>query len=359
MRVFNLRRMTLPRYKLNPLIIMVILLMCVNIHFLFIHHGQNYYYYVMKGYKNITQLVINKSHPVKTDIEFRPICIDSNSSYCHPVYSTNIFPKNLCYQECDFFIAVFVFSATNNTSERTLIRKTWGGDVNSILYGIKIIFVVGKTKQLDIQRKIEFESRVYNDMLQGEFMDTYDNMVLKSVLSFNWFRKYLKGVSYFMKTDDDVLLNINVLINYLNAYHKSKSNIYLGRLYFENINYVKWHRWYVDPASFPFKKFPPYAGGVGYVLSNISAINIAAIMSQVPRFQLEDAYIGECIYRLNKKPSFLDMTAAIADTFVPSDAYNRQLINNWKHGEYILIHHLPKNLFYSFWTLRYGRETLS
>ena len=44
------------------------------------------------------------------------------------------------------------------------------------------MFMVGATSKPDIAAKIVFEAETYGDIVQGRFIDSYDNLTLKTCL---------------------------------------------------------------------------------------------------------------------------------------------------------------------------------
>ena len=55
----------------------------------------------------------------------------------------------------------------------------------------------------------------YKDILQIDFQDSYRNLTLKSMLSFRWAVDECSSFQYILKTDDDMIVNFDVLIDQL------------------------------------------------------------------------------------------------------------------------------------------------
>lgn len=50
----------------------------------------------------------------------------------------------------------------------------------------KIIFVVGKTESNETQERLELESSTYDDIVQEDFIDTYNNLTIKTLMTLKW-----------------------------------------------------------------------------------------------------------------------------------------------------------------------------
>jgi hypothetical protein len=61
------------------------------------------------------------------------------------------------------------------------IRVTWGS-IN--IPEIRVIFTLGTSE--DIQGFIIKEAKLYDDILQGDFPDTYANNIYKTVMTYQW-----------------------------------------------------------------------------------------------------------------------------------------------------------------------------
>ena len=66
------------------------------------------------------------------------------------------------------------------------------------------------------------ESRTYGDILQEDFVDSYMNLTLKSVMGLKWASTYCSQTQYLLKTDDDIFVNVPVLLTYLQEASKTR-----------------------------------------------------------------------------------------------------------------------------------------
>lgn len=62
-------------------------------------------------------------------------------------------------------------------------------------FAIKILFLLGQTLSNETQAKINTESEVYGDVIQESFLDTYNNLTLKTVMMLKWVNKNCQNKS--------------------------------------------------------------------------------------------------------------------------------------------------------------------
>ena len=79
-----------------------------------------------------------------------------------------------------------------------------------------------------LQELVEEESLHYSDIIQEGFVDSYNNLTLKSVMMLKWVLSNCRSVRYIMKTDDDMFVNINNLVRLLKG--RNMSNLLVGAL---------------------------------------------------------------------------------------------------------------------------------
>lgn len=119
------------------------------------------------------------------------------------------------------FIVVLVHSTPSKSENRRALRETWLHSDPRVLS----FFMLGKTDSESLQTKIERESELYGDIIQGNFMDSYANMTYKHTMVMKWFTTNCEGVKYLIKVDDDFFMNVPVVFDYLkkNAGNQLKS----------------------------------------------------------------------------------------------------------------------------------------
>jgi hypothetical protein len=62
---------------------------------------------------------------------------------------------------------------------------------------------------------IQDENRKYGDIIQGDFIDLYENLTFKSLMSWRWIKYNCMKAQYFLKLDNDVFMNTRVVLDYI------------------------------------------------------------------------------------------------------------------------------------------------
>jgi len=95
------------------------------------------------------------------------------------------------------------------------------GEGQSLTASVRIVFIVGRQKDEamlgnETLNRIHIESEKYNDIIQENFVDSYNNLTLKSVMALKHIsRSCFNTAAYFLKCDDDTFVNIPNLLNFL------------------------------------------------------------------------------------------------------------------------------------------------
>ena len=193
-------------------------------------------------------------------------------------------------QDRSFDILIYIFSAVKNIDQRLAIRASWGD--STVLKGVaKIIYIIGRTSDMDTQKLVEDESNRFKDIVQGDFEDSYFNLPNKSVTALNWIRKYCNSVKVLIKTDDDLALDIERIIKsvypYLNQSRHIMCSLFKHGPVVRNEGNKKF---YVPVDEFPDKVYPVYCNGWVYMYTADIVEELCQSMAQTERFKIEDVW---------------------------------------------------------------------
>ena len=83
-------------------------------------------------------------------------------------------------------LLIVVTTAMDNLVQRNTIRKYLSNHSKTTIY-----FLIGHNgnSQSDLQKKIIQESNEHQDIIQEDFMDTYANLTIKSLMAIKFFKK--------------------------------------------------------------------------------------------------------------------------------------------------------------------------
>ena len=109
-------------------------------------------------------------------------------------------------------LLVIVNSAVDHFEARRAIRKTWGRF--AVERGAHLFFMLGSTIDQNVQDKVMLEEQENSDMLQGQFIDNYFNLTLKTISMMKWISDHCYKVKYVLKVDDDMFVNMQHFIDF-------------------------------------------------------------------------------------------------------------------------------------------------
>ena len=115
-----------------------------------------------------------------------------------------------------------VSSSSKNFNMRQSIRATWANQ--SYFNKIKIAFILGNSGNESINRMIRRESENHGDIVQVDFLDTYDNLTLKTLQIMRWTAEYCANARFVIKIDDDMIMNSKKVYQYLKKIEANASN---------------------------------------------------------------------------------------------------------------------------------------
>lgn len=108
-------------------------------------------------------------------------------------------------------LVVLIHSAPLHSELRDALRETWiSFDQHVLSY-----FMLGRTHSKALQDEINKENHKYNDIVQGNFIDSYHNLTYKHIMALKWFSSECNTVKYLLRIDDDVFANIPEVLDYL------------------------------------------------------------------------------------------------------------------------------------------------
>lgn len=241
-------------------------------------------------------------------------------------------------------LLVMVITSPINLDARQSIRRTWGG--LAVERGAKLLFVIGRPA-IDgpvnvgqtLSQLIAQEDEAYNDILQGNFVDSYDNLTLKSISILNWVAEHCRQVKYVFKVDDDMFINMQMLVDF--AETSNYRNVLIGKIA------KKWapHRnraskYFVSYGEFNQTLYPNFATGPAYMITGDA---VPALLHQldsgVPVMRLEDVFVTGV---LAERASVRRL-----NYFFFKNVYFK--VNQCNFGKFITSHHHSPNQIEQLW----------
>ncbi|KAF4097803.1 beta-1,3-galactosyltransferase 1-like [Onychostoma macrolepis] len=204
----------------------------------------------------------------------------------------------------DPFLVLMVPVAPHQQEARNAIRSTWGNESSVQGKAVLTLFLVGLTGGAEAQQQLEEESRQHRDLLQSNFVDSYFNLTIKTMVIMDWLATRCPQATFSMKVDSDMYINLENLMSLLLSPNTPRQNYITGYLMWDRpVIRDKNSKWYVAEELYPESKYPTYLLGMGYVFSNDLSEKIVEASKEVKSFNIEDAYVGACLKQLGVAPS--------------------------------------------------------
>ncbi|XP_043078360.1 beta-1,3-galactosyltransferase 1 [Puntigrus tetrazona] len=228
-----------------------------------------------------------------------------------PIYHHVAHPSNYHFilnepdkcSQWDPFLVFMVPVAPHDVAARNAIRSTWGNESSVQGKAVLTLFLVGLSGGAEAQQQLKEESRQHRDLLQSDFVDSYFNLTIKTMVIMDWLATRCPQATYAMKVDSDMFINPENLMSLLLSPNTPRENYITGYLMLDRpVVRDKSSKWYVAEELYPEQKYPTYLQGMGYVFSNDLPEKIVEISKEVKPFNIEDAYVGACLKQLGVAP---------------------------------------------------------
>lgn len=238
--------------------------------------------------------------------------------------------------EYDRVVILYVIkSALSHVKQREGIRKSWGWESRFSDVAIHRVFVLGTSSEEGVQDAIDEEYARYRDIVQADFIDSYYNNTIKTMMGFKWVAENCPRAEFIMFADDDMYISTKNLLKFLrnpfnrqigfrrlrsyakedssNAMHNEvrsahrtsrqvlevdpalsafDGRLLAGYVFFSSPMRHKPSKWYVTLDEYPFSKYPPYVTAGAYVMSYPALMDMYITSMYTKHFKFDDVYLG-------------------------------------------------------------------
>ncbi|XP_033758590.1 beta-1,3-galactosyltransferase 1-like isoform X1 [Pecten maximus] len=250
-------------------------------------------------------------------------------------------------------ILVLISSIHKNRERRDMYRKTWLTYTKNNTADIRYAFIFGDINDTDANAALLEESKLYNDILQEDFHDSYTNLSIKTMMAFKWASTHCAHAQYLMKTDDDMYVNIPGVRKAIRD-NSQQLQTSIGGKCFPEADPVrdKTSKWYVSYQYYPKKYYPGYCSGTGYVTSMRMLKDVYKVSKHVPFFYLEDVFVSLCVERIGKSLHFIEGFNSGIVSPINSKVYKSETMRT--------SHRVSPKLLLKLWNNEcYGEQVLS
>nr|XP_019544960.2 uncharacterized protein LOC109415532 isoform X1 [Aedes albopictus] len=179
-------------------------------------------------------------------------------------------------------------------------------------------FNVREAELDELQARIVNESEVYGDIIQESFVDSYNNLTLKTIMMLKWVTNNCDGrVKYIMKCDDDTFVNVPNLLQVLLGgtvpvykasipfYDKNTIDVRSSKNRLAEVKRLLTgflfceakpigdtsSKWYSPNYMYNKEFYPDYLSGTAYLMNLNAAKLLYRTSLTTPIFHLEDVYL--------------------------------------------------------------------
>ncbi|VDM50306.1 unnamed protein product [Toxocara canis] len=177
-------------------------------------------------------------------------------------------------------------------------------------YNCVMLFVLGRPAKTIVQRQIEEEAGIFNDIIQQDFIDSYRNLTWKAIAWLRFVSEHCIHVKYVIKIDDDVLFNIFTLVDFLNksevGMENAQKTIICRVIRNRKVQRNSKNKWYVRRNELVGKYYLPYCVGMAIVISGNTAASLLEASTGEGYFWIDDYFITG-ILAAKTGASFVDL----------------------------------------------------
>lgn len=200
--------------------------------------------------------------------------------------------KPICSIKTDAepFLLMLVYSSDDHFEKRQLIRDTWGASSKTV----RVAFLIGQSLKRHNNEKLKAESFRTNDILQGDFIDSYFNITYKHTMGMKYFIYHCSKAKYVLKVDDDVLVNTPSLLKFLAeniSPNGAKNMILCNKVVAERALRSFRSKWRISFEEYPYRYYPTFCRGMAIIYSPDVLFNLYNRAQRNKKFfKLEDVF---------------------------------------------------------------------
>ena len=248
-------------------------------------------------------------------------------------------------------VIICVHSSPANDQRRNAVRETWSSQTYWPQHRVRLMFftglVIGSNANINnsknIQLKLEKEHKQFGDIVQSYFEDTYRNLTLKAIAVLHWIHAYCSHSIFYLKTDDDVIVNVFTMQEKLISVSGQLSDGQIACCRFQNITVKRTGKWAVTKEELNETVYPDFCAGMGYLMRTSTALSLRSVIAKEPLLWIDDIFItGYLARRINA--SFMQLNVSWSEkSTISSFSYKTWQAHTFGHVKNLV-------LFRKLWT---------
>ncbi|XP_065160904.1 beta-1,3-galactosyltransferase 5 isoform X2 [Atheta coriaria] len=196
--------------------------------------------------------------------------------------------NNAC-NETSPLLLILIHSDPKNVHRRKVIRETWGQKMDNVV----LLFVLGEMDR-KLQAKLNAENETFADFVQGNFVDSYENVTYKHAMVFKYAIYHCPSAKYILKTDDDVFVNLITLKDFLHeelSPHGGKDLMFCNLREKPVVNRSYRSKWRVKFSEYRENYYPDMCPGWSVLYSPDVLFKIYVELQKSSYFWIDDVVI--------------------------------------------------------------------
>ena len=217
----------------------------------------------------------------------------------HNVYNYVHRNSDLCTRnqtgDGSVFLLIMCLTAPVESGTRTIIRKTWANVTYVLGKRVVTVFLLANSTSKTRNRIISKENRQHKDICMTDFIDSYKNLTLKTMMGFRWVNSFCNQTQFVLKIDSDTVPNLHNLIRHLEK--QTRETTFEGMVLKGKppirTNVTNWlKKWIVPESVYPHPTYPPYTNGPAYLVSGNLVKKLVSVSDHIPYIPIEDVYVA-------------------------------------------------------------------
>lgn len=244
----------------------------------------NRLYFDNKNVTSVKQAINSSTIPSTTDKAQR-----DNKLYHPDVILGN---NAICDRNLD--LLVYIQSHWGNFMRRRILRNTWASKNTFTKVNVSAVFILGRPEKQDDQIKINNEQFINGDIIEGNVLESHQNISQKSRIAMKWIHIHCSKTKYVLKTDDDIFINIFEILEHILPTIDSSKNVIACHVKENGTSIIvrdKNSKWYVPETFFPnMTHFPRFCTGYAVVMTTTLVHELYKVSQNTPVLPVDDVY---------------------------------------------------------------------
>ena len=203
--------------------------------------------------------------------------------------------KDRCSSHKALHFVIVIFSTPGNFTQRELIRQKLLSQI-TVDMNVTFVFLLGQPKEFGSSYQAPMthkeENDITGDLVQGNFVDSYNNLTLKSATMIHWVKSYCKNSKFILKMDSDIEFDLSMVVKVLEPFRIPNRQYTVCNIARYPIPIRDEHsKYFVNQSTYVYKRYPGFCSGPAYVLTTNAVEDIWWATYFLEFFSLEDVYL--------------------------------------------------------------------